>query len=106
MGIGLGCLEIVLEEGNREEWFSSQFIIVLSAISAVSLIYFVINELQHEKPLVNLRLLRERQFIMSCIAYLIIGVRFPQLLFSHWCQNSHKLLSPNFWLHLALLCLA
>ncbi|RSD31658.1 DHA2 family efflux MFS transporter permease subunit [Vibrio pectenicida] len=74
MGIGLGCLEIVLEEGNREEWFSSQFIIVLSAISAVSLIYFVINELQHEKPLVNLRLLRERQFAMSCIAYLILGM--------------------------------
>ena len=74
MGIGLGCLEVVLEEGNREEWFSSQFIIALSAISAVSLIYFVINELQHKKPLVNLRLLRDRQFALSCIAYLILGM--------------------------------
>lgn len=74
MAIGLGCLEVVLEEGNREEWFSSQFIIALSALSAISLIYFVINELQQEKPLVNLRLFKERQFAMSCIAYLILGM--------------------------------
>ncbi|KGY12011.1 DSBA oxidoreductase [Vibrio tubiashii] len=74
MALGLGCLEVVLEEGNREEWFSSRFIITLAIISAVSLVYFVINELQHKKPLVNLRLLRDGQFAMSCIAYLILGM--------------------------------
>ncbi|KJY83534.1 DSBA oxidoreductase [Vibrio galatheae] len=74
MALGLGCLEVVLEEGNREEWFSSSFIITLSIISAVSLIYFIINELQHKKPLVNLRLLRDGQFAMSCFAYLILGM--------------------------------
>ncbi|WP_162063163.1 DHA2 family efflux MFS transporter permease subunit [Vibrio taketomensis] len=74
MAIGLGCLEVVLEDGNREEWFSSGFIVTLSIISAVSLIYFVINELQHKKPLVNLRLLANRQFAMACIAYLILGM--------------------------------
>jgi len=74
MALGLGCLEVVLEEGNREEWFSSSFIIILSIISLVSLVYFVINELSHKKPLVNLRLLRDGQFAMSCIAYLILGM--------------------------------
>lgn len=74
MAIGLGCLEVVLEEGNREEWFSSSFIITLSIISAISLIYFVINELQHKNPLVNLRLLKQSQFAMSCVAYLILGM--------------------------------
>lgn len=49
MAIGLGCLEVVLEEGNREEWFSSSFIITLSIISVISLTYFIINELQHKK---------------------------------------------------------
>ena len=63
-----------MEEGNREEWFSSSFIVTLAIISAVSLVYFVINELQHKKPLVNLRLLREKQFAMSCLAYLILGM--------------------------------
>ncbi|MCE7554227.1 DHA2 family efflux MFS transporter permease subunit [Aliivibrio fischeri] len=74
MAIGLGCLEVVLEEGNREEWFSSSFIITLSIISVISLTYFIINELQHKKPLVNLRLLKQSQFAMSCIAYLILGM--------------------------------
>ncbi|MGD8109059.1 DHA2 family efflux MFS transporter permease subunit [Vibrio sp. TRT 17S01] len=74
MALGLGCLEVVLEEGNREEWFSSSFIIALSIVSAVSLVYFIINELQHKKPLVNLRLLRDGQFAMACIAYLILGM--------------------------------
>ncbi len=74
MALGLGCLEVVLEEGNREEWFSSPFIITLAIISGVSLVYFVINELQHKKPLVNLRLLSNRHFAMSCIAYLILGM--------------------------------
>ncbi|MHC6528371.1 DHA2 family efflux MFS transporter permease subunit [Vibrio proteolyticus] len=74
MALGLGCLEVVLEEGNREEWFSSEFIVLLSIVSAVSLVYFVINELQHKRPLVNLRLLRDPQFAMSCIAYMILGM--------------------------------
>lgn len=74
MALGLGCLEVVLEEGNREEWFSSGFIVALSIISTVSLVYFIINELQHKKPLVNLRLLANRQFAMACIAYLILGM--------------------------------
>ncbi|WP_052260892.1 DHA2 family efflux MFS transporter permease subunit [Photobacterium gaetbulicola] len=74
MALGLGCLEVVLEEGNREEWFSSSFIVTLAIISGVSLVYFIINELQHDKPLVNLRLLREKQFAMSCLAYLILGM--------------------------------
>ncbi len=63
-----------MEDGNREEWFNSDFIVTLATISAVSLVYFVINELQHKKPLVNLRLLKNGQFAMSCLAYLILGM--------------------------------
>ena len=74
MGLGLGCLEVVLEQGNDDQWFSSSFIVTLSVISAISLIYFVIIELQREKPLVNLRLMKEPQFAASCIAFLILGM--------------------------------
>ena len=74
MAIGLGCLEVVLEEGNREDWFNSQMILTLGIISAVSLIYFVMHELMHKKPLVNLKLLKEPQFATSCIAFFILGI--------------------------------
>jgi len=74
MTLGLGCLEVVLEEGNREAWFSSQFIVTLTIISSISLIYFVMHELLNKKPLVNLRLLKEPQFTISCIACFILGM--------------------------------
>jgi len=74
MTIGLGCLEVVLEEGNREAWFSSRLIVSLSIISAVGLIYFVIRQLEHDQPLVNLRLLKRTQFTISCFAYFILGM--------------------------------
>lgn len=53
--IGIGCLQIVLDKGQREDWFSSAFITRLSIISAVSLILFVIIELKIREPVLNLR---------------------------------------------------
>lgn len=74
MAVGLGCLEVMLEEGNREEWFSSHFITGLTIIAVLSLVAFVINELRHPRPLVNLRLLTNPHFAMSGLAYLILGM--------------------------------
>ncbi|MGA2915213.1 MAG: DHA2 family efflux MFS transporter permease subunit [Sedimentisphaerales bacterium] len=53
--VGIGCLQIVLDKGQREDWFSSAFITRLSIISAVSLILFVIIELKIREPVLNLR---------------------------------------------------
>lgn len=74
MGVGLGCLEVVLEEGSREEWFSSTFITALSVIAVVCITYFIINELYRKDPLVNLRLLGNQRFAMACFTYLILGM--------------------------------
>ena len=74
MAVGLGCLEVVLEQGNDDQWFSSSFILTLSVISAVSMIYFVIFELRNKNPLINLRLFKDPQFTASCINYLILGM--------------------------------
>jgi len=60
--IGIGCLQIVLDKGQREEWFSSSLIIGLSIISAISLILFVIAELFTKNPIVNLRIFKDLSF--------------------------------------------
>lgn len=60
--VGLGCLQIVLDKGQREDWFESHFIVVLSVIAAIALIVFVIVELRAEHPVVNLRVFRDRTF--------------------------------------------
>jgi DHA2 family multidrug resistance protein len=53
--VGIACLQIVLDKGQREDWFSSAFITRLAIISAVSLILFVIVELKTRDPVLNLR---------------------------------------------------
>src|SRR5450432_3684014 len=62
MAIGLSALQTVLEEGNKDDWFGSPFIVRLSAIATVSLTVFLWIELTAKKPLLNLRLLFRRNF--------------------------------------------
>src|SRR3989338_704673 len=63
LALGLGCLQIVLDKGEREDWFTSNFIISLSIIASLSLIVFVITELFFVKnPVVNLRVLKDISF--------------------------------------------
>lgn len=74
MAVGLGLLEVVLEEGNREDWFGSSFIVRLTVISVVALVFFVISQLLRRHPLVNLRLLHSPRFALACFAYLVLGM--------------------------------
>jgi DHA2 family multidrug resistance protein len=62
LAIGLGCLQIVLDKGQTEDWFESGFIIWLTTISSASLILFVVNEFFAEHPIVNLRTFRNISF--------------------------------------------
>ncbi len=65
--VGLGSLQIVLDKGEREDWFESSFIVTLAIISAVCLIAFVIVELRSKNPVVNLRIFRDRSFTLGNI---------------------------------------
>jgi MFS transporter, DHA2 family, multidrug resistance protein len=74
MAIGLSALQTVLEEGNKDDWFGSPFIVKLSVIAAVALIVFLIIELTVKKPLLNLRLLVRRNFGFGMLANFLLGV--------------------------------
>lgn len=74
MAIGLGSLEVVLEEGNRKDWFDSSLIVRLAAIAVVSLILFFWIELTHPKPFVNLRLFVRRNFGLASLSAVAFGV--------------------------------
>jgi len=73
MAIGLAALQTVLEEGNKDDWFGSPFILRLSLISAVALGLFVLIELTAAKPLLNLRLLFRRNFGFGVLANFLLG---------------------------------
>ncbi|NNU67133.1 multidrug efflux MFS transporter [Rhizobium indicum] len=74
MAIGLAALQTVLEEGNKEDWFGSDFILRLSVIAAVSLTLFLIIELKTANPLLNLRLLVRRNFGFGIVANFLLGI--------------------------------
>jgi DHA2 family multidrug resistance protein len=73
MAIGLSAFQTVLEEGNKDDWFSSPFILRLAAVALVSLSLFVLIELSIEKPLIRLRLLAQRNFGFGTIAVTLLG---------------------------------
>lgn len=75
MAIGLGSLQVVLEEGNKDDWFGSPFILHLSIISAVSMAAFFFQALRpgNKAPLVNLRLFAKRNFAFVNTAGFLLG---------------------------------
>src|SRR5512138_46149 len=62
LSVGLGCLQVVLDKGQREDWFSSGLILWLSVIAVTCLAFFIVNELFAETPIVNLRVFRNPTF--------------------------------------------
>jgi DHA2 family multidrug resistance protein len=73
IAITLGCLEVVLDRGQIDDWFRSSTILTFTAISGVAFLAFVPWELMHEDPIVELRLLFHRQFGMAFFVMLMIG---------------------------------
>jgi MFS transporter, DHA2 family, multidrug resistance protein len=73
MAIGLSAFQTVLEEGNKDDWFASPFILRLAIVALVSLSLFVWIELTVEKPLIRLRLLKQRNFGFGTISVTLLG---------------------------------
>jgi DHA2 family multidrug resistance protein len=74
LGVGLGCLQVFLEEGHRKDWLESSLIVGLGSIALVSLVTFVIVQVSKPNPLINLGILGNRNFGLSSISSLGMGV--------------------------------
>jgi DHA2 family multidrug resistance protein len=73
MALGLGALQVVLEEGNKEDWFGSPLITRLAIVAAVSLGLFAWIELTTAHPLLNLRLFLRRNFTAGALSTFLLG---------------------------------
>jgi DHA2 family multidrug resistance protein len=74
IALGLGCLEVCLERGEREDWFSSGLIVATAMITVLSLALLVWWELARKDPIVDLRLLGNRNFAITMAFMLTTGV--------------------------------
>jgi DHA2 family multidrug resistance protein len=70
----LGCLEVVLDRGQQDDWFQSSFILFFAAISLISFVLFIPWEMAQDDPIVNVRLLFHRQFGAAFLVMLTVGI--------------------------------
>ena len=71
--VGLGALQVVLDKGERDDWFSSAFITRLAIIAAVALIILIYHELKTRHPVVDLRLFKERNYASGTTIMFFFG---------------------------------
>ena len=112
VAIGLGCLEVVLDKGQESDWFQSKAMCVFAAMSAVSLVAFVVWEWNQEHPIVDVRLFKTRNFATANLMMLVLGaalfgttVLLPQYLqtvMGYTAQRSGNALSMG---ALVIICL-
>ena len=113
VALAFGCLEVVLDKGQEDDWFSSRFIVVFFSIAAVSLVSAVVWELYVDDPVIELRLLKNRNFALACGLYMTFGfvlfgttVLLPQMmqqLFGYTATAAGEVLSPG---ALIVMCMA
>ena len=74
--VGLGCMQYVLEEGQRYDWFEDPVILRASIVSAVTLVFFVYWELRsrNKSPIVELRVLKDRGLAVGVALSLLLGM--------------------------------
>jgi DHA2 family multidrug resistance protein len=73
MAVGIGVLQIVLDKGQEADWFGSTWICWASAVSVACLAVFVWWELRDKHPILNLRLLKNRNFATATVLIAILG---------------------------------
>lgn len=74
LAASVASLQIVLERGEKEDWFATTYIIVLAFIAVIGGLLFIWRELSTDYPVVNLRILRHRSFTMGIATTLFFGI--------------------------------
>jgi MFS transporter, DHA2 family, multidrug resistance protein len=103
--LGVGSLEIVMDEGQRHDWFGSPVITLFAALAALGMIALVLWELNHEHPVIDFHVLKERNFALSTLTMLVMGFvlygstallpMFLQTLLGYTAMLSGMVLSPG-----------
>jgi DHA2 family multidrug resistance protein len=74
LAVGLAALEIVLEEGQRHDWFGSAMITRMAVLAVLALAAFLAIELRRKEPFINLRLLARRNFLLASFVSVALGL--------------------------------
>jgi len=105
ISLGLGSLEVVLDKGQEDDWFSSPFIVTFVIIGAVAIAYFIVWEWNEDHPILELRLLKSPNFAVSCSLMFALGAilfgttvlipEYLQTVMGYTAENAGMVLSPG-----------
>ena len=73
ISLGLGSMQIILDKGQRDDWLSSGFIQVFFVLMLIGIIAGIVWELRHKDPVVDLRMLKDRNFAVATLAMFFLG---------------------------------
>jgi len=103
LAIGIAFLQIVLDKGQEDDWFGSNFIVTLSVISIICLVFLVIWELRVKEPILDIRLFKNLNFATSSVMMFMVGAasfsttvlmpQFLQSLMGYTAQSAGMVLS-------------
>jgi MFS transporter, DHA2 family, multidrug resistance protein len=112
VALGFACLEVVLDRGQTEDWLESGFIVVLLSIAVLALITAAFWEWRHPDPVVEIRLLADRNFAIANFFYFLFGftlfgstVLIPQMLqtlYRYTATDAGLVLGPGAFVIVAL----
>ncbi len=105
LSLGLGFLQIMLDKGQTDDWFGSHFIVACAALALFGLVGVVVWELRQKEPIIDLRLLKDKNFSVSTFTMFALGVVLygttvllpvlVQTLMGYTAERSGLVLSPG-----------
>ena len=111
--LGVGALQIMLDKGQEQDWFSSHFIVTLAVLAAAGLVSLAIWEWYHEDPIVDVHLFRNFNFLSANVMMFVAGImmfsslvmmpQFLQLLMGYSSETAGLVLSGGGFLVLILM---
>jgi len=112
IALGFACLEVVLDRGQTMDWLESHFIVVFLSIAVTALVAAAIWEWRHPDPVVEIRLLADRNFAIANVYYFLFGfalfgstVLIPQMLqslYGYTATDAGLVLGPGAFVIVAL----
>ena len=105
ISLGLGCLQVMLDRGEDDDWFGSKFITIMALLAFIGVFGAIAWLLTAKKPIVNLEVFKDKNFTMGCVLIGAMGMilyssaviipQFSQEVLGYDAYKSGLILSPG-----------
>lgn len=116
VALGVGLLEFTLDKGQEQDWFGSGEIQITAFLAVVTLVFFAFWEWRHPDPIVDLKMLKNRNFGTAVFLQLILGMvlfgstvlipQFLQVLLGYTAERAGMVLSPAGFVMMVMMAVA